>query len=200
MSGPVSTDLVVAVHATPTMAVLALTGGGMASIVDLLSVGGASRTVLEVTVPYAATALAELLGGPPAQASSVATAAAMARACHRRAAVLRGDPAVPVVGVSCTAALVSDRPKRGPHRAHVGLHRPEGTTVWTLTLDKGRRGRQAEDRVVSELVLAAVAVGCGLFDGARAALEVAVLHALGPGDVVEVADVVAGEADAAERS
>lgn len=175
--------LVGRIHASPTMAVLAVTGGGVACVVDLLSVGGASRTVLEVIVPYAPTALADLLGAPPAQSSAAATAAAMAQACLRRAQSLREDTDAvgPVVGVACTAALVSDRPKRGPHRGHVALSGPAATTVWTLTLDKGRRGRQGEDRVVSDVVLAALAVGCGFEHDSPCHVG-----GLGPGDTVVV--------------
>jgi len=95
-------ELVRRIHATPTMVVLAVTGGGVATIADLLAVPGASRTVLEASVPYAATALADLLGGPPAQATSSDTAAAMARACRLRAELLRPDPSVAVAGVACT--------------------------------------------------------------------------------------------------
>ena len=76
------------IHDTPTLAVVAVTGGGAAALSDLLNVPGASRTVLELRVPYAAEALADLLGAEPAQAVSTATAAAMAVACRDRALAL----------------------------------------------------------------------------------------------------------------
>jgi hypothetical protein len=164
--GPERTDLIVRVHETPTLLVLAVTGGGVAAIGDLLTVPGASRTVLEATVPYAETALTSLVGGPVGQATSAETAAAMAVACRRRAVVLAGR-AADVIGVACTAALVSDRPKRGDHRAHVGLcHEGEVAQVWSLRLDKGARDRTGEDRLVSDLVLHVVATACGLAVGA----------------------------------
>jgi nicotinamide mononucleotide (NMN) deamidase PncC len=135
------TELIIRVHNTPTLLVLAVTGGGVAAIGDLLTVPGASRTVLEAAVPYAETALEALLGGPAGQATSAETAAAMAVACRRRAAAL-ADAGASVAGVACTAALVSDRPKRGEHRAHVGLCRDgETAQVWSLVLDKGARDR-----------------------------------------------------------
>jgi nicotinamide mononucleotide (NMN) deamidase PncC len=163
--GPARTDLIVAVHETPTLLVLAVTGGGVAAIGDLLTVPGASRTVLEATVPYAEAALTSLVGEPVVQATSAETAAAMAMACRRRAVVLAG-PGAAVIGVACTAALVSDRPKRGEHRAHVGLCLDgEGTQVWSLLLDKGARDRAGEDRLVSDLVLHVVATACGLTGG-----------------------------------
>ena len=42
--------LIESVHATPTRAVLAVTGAGSQALAWLLGVGGASRTVLEATV------------------------------------------------------------------------------------------------------------------------------------------------------
>ena len=158
------TALVTSIHDTPTLVVLAVTGGGVASIGDLLSVAGASRTILEVVVPYAEAALADLLGGaPPEQAVSAATAAAMAAACHRRGRLLHPDPAQPVIGVAATAALVSDRPKRGAHRAHVAVHSDHGPLAHhELTLHKDARDRLGEDRLVADLVLSLIASAAGL--------------------------------------
>lgn len=177
-------ELIGRIHDTPTLAVLAVTGGAACALSDLLNVPGASRTVLELRVPYAPAALRDLLGAEPARAASAATAAAMAGACRRRAlhlvapdagdgdagALVGGGPAVgdppagdpPLVGVACTAALASDRPKRGEHRAHVALCDGERTRVWTLVLDKGARTRPEEDRLAGDVVLGALAEGCGL--------------------------------------
>jgi hypothetical protein len=157
------------IHATASAAVIAVTGGAGLAIGDLLSVAGASRTVLEIRVPYAASSLAELLGGEPSQAVSAGTALAMARACHRRATQLAPPPEAgttsPLLGIGCTAALASDRPKKGEHRAHVALCDGHRSQVWSLTLDKGARSRLGEDRLVSDLVLAVLADGCGLEEG-----------------------------------
>jgi hypothetical protein len=173
-------ELVARIHASPTMVVLAVTGGGVAAIVDLLAVPGASRTVLEASVPYAGAALADLVGAPVDQATSAATAAAMAEACRRRAEALGPGPPVPVAGVACTAALVTDRPRRGEHRAHLASAAVgAGTRLWTLALARGARDRTGEDRLVSDLVLAVVADACGLAP--------VMLRDLGPGDALSFA-------------
>lgn len=153
--------VVAAIHGTDLQIVLAVTGGGVAAITDLLGMSGASRTVLEVTVPYATSSLAELIGGEPEQATSVATARDMATACHDRAVAL-AEPGTFVAGVGCTAALVTDRPKRGQHRAHVAVATADTTTSWSITLDKGARDRAGEDRVVADLVLRAIATTAGV--------------------------------------
>jgi nicotinamide mononucleotide (NMN) deamidase PncC len=168
------TELIRRIHDSPTLAVLAVTGGGAAALSDLLNVPGASRTILELLVPYAPGALADLLGAGPTQAVSAATAAAMAAACRQRAEHLapdrsavdpgtgRAGGAPPLVGVACTAALASDRAKRGEHRAHVACCDDSRTRQWTLALEKGARSRLEEDRVVSDVVLGVLALACGL--------------------------------------
>jgi nicotinamide mononucleotide (NMN) deamidase PncC len=144
------------------MAVIVVTGGGARALADLLTVPGASRTVLEALVPYSEPSLVEFLGAAPRQAVSVETAAALARKAYQRATQLRKDETVPVLGLSCTATLVTDRPKKGAHRAHIGLCIGAQTRVYSLTLQKGARDRRGEERLVSDLLLRALAEACGL--------------------------------------
>ena len=154
--------LVAAIHNTPPMIVLAVAGGGNAAITDLLDVPGASRTILEVRVPYAETAMIDFLGGEvPDGAVSQRTAEAMARACLLRAQFLAPDQEV-VLGVACTASLASDRPKRGGHRAHVAIASTDGISHHLVSIVKGALDRRGEDRVVADAILRALAVACGL--------------------------------------
>lgn len=155
-------DLIPLIHTAPQMAVIVVTGGGAQAVADLLAVPGASQTVLEALVPYSEKALAEFLGASPTQAVSIETAAAMARAAYRRATLLRANNTIPVVGLSCTATLATDRPKKGEHRAHVGFCSGTDTHVRSLTLTKGARDRQGEERVVSNLLLNVLAEACGV--------------------------------------
>ncbi len=167
-------ELIGQIHAAEPRCVLVVTGGGVAALSWLLGVPGASRTILEGMVPYAGPALADFLGYEPAQSVSTDTARAMARAALARAHRLDPDPAGALLGVAVTAALVSDRPKRGEHRAHVAVADDRGGRDWTLVLDKGRRSRMAEDALVSALVVAALAESCHIDAG--------VPPGLGPGD------------------
>ena len=82
-----------------------------------------------------------------------------------------------MAGIGCTASLASDRPKHGPHRAHVAAQTVDMTLTHSLELTKGRRTRAEEERVVAALVLNTVAEACGLDD--RLALD------LLPGEHVE---------------
>ena len=160
------------------MAVLAVTGGGTQALADLFVVPGASRTVLEALVPYSDGSMDGFLGRRPSQAVSPETAAELARKAHERASALRPSEEVAVLGVACTAALVTDRPRKGEHRAHVAVCRGESVEVLSVTLEKNARTRSGEERVVADMVLSAMGRACGL--------EAAMCEALLPGEPVEV--------------
>ncbi len=144
---------------------VSVTGGGSRAVSDLLSVSGASATVLEARVPYAAPALDEWLGGEPHQYCSDRTARAMAVAGWTRARALTpdADPSQ-LLGVAATAALATTRPKQGDHRVHVAVHALTQTASWSLTLEKGARSRDEEEDLAAGLVIAAIAEAAGLED------------------------------------
>lgn len=154
-------ELIRRIHARPTMAVIAAAGAGSAAISWLLGVAGASRTALEITVPYAAPALTEFVGYEPSQFVSEETATAMAHSAYRRAVRLRAN-CEPVVGIGCTATIATDRTKRGEHRCFIAAWSAEGAFTQSLTLAKGLRGRAAEDELVSKLMLRALAESAGI--------------------------------------
>ena len=95
------TALITQIHATPIMAVLAVTGGGGQAVADLLAVPGASRTVLEAVIPYSQAAQSAFLGKTVDQSVTAEAAAALARAAYRRALRLRTDETLPVIGQDC---------------------------------------------------------------------------------------------------
>ena len=140
------------IHDSSLSIVIAATGGGVASISDLLLVPGASRTVIAALVPYSFAALSHLIGYPPDQAVSEEVAKQMALACLRRAEELvEGN--TPVAGVACTAALVTDRQRRGDNRAHIAVATSEGLALTNIALEKDLNDRATEDRIVSDAVL-----------------------------------------------
>lgn len=153
-------ELIRRIHGSPVRMVIAAAGGGSQAIAELLVVPGASRTILEAVVPYAAEALYDFLRGPTDQHCSEATARAMAMAAWMRAQSLTEDDPRRLAGVGLTASLATDRPKRGEHRLHVALHSAHRTEVVSLTLTKGERDRAAEEAICSHFLLQAVARAC----------------------------------------
>jgi hypothetical protein len=156
--------LVEAIHASPVRAVLAVSGAGSQALAWLLGVGGASRTVLEATVPYAQAAFVAYAGTAPGEFASAEAARALATASLERARsfVEGGAPALGVLGVGCAATIATDRLKRGEHRAYVAVAAAEGTRGYALHLEKGARDRAAEEDLVSRLLLRALALASGV--------------------------------------
>ena len=154
-------QLISALHASGRKAALAITGGGSGAVGELLRVPGGSRLLIEAQVPYDEQALAAFLGFAPAQACSADTAIAMARSARARAARL--VPAgTDLVGLGATAALVSDRPRRGEHRFHIAFANSAGIAHCTCVMAKGRRDRAAEEDLVSRAIVLWLARACGI--------------------------------------
>lgn len=185
-------QLVVSLHACGRQAVIAVTGGGSLAISDLLTVPGASAFLLEARVPYSPLALAEWLGREPEQCCSRETALSMAVVAWQRACKLSSQPDL-AIGVGCTAALASNRPKRGEHRAWIATHTSTATRLIGLALAKGRRERIGEERLVADTLLRLLGESCErtplpevkLLGDDSLASEVCVAHPL-------LADLVAG--------
>jgi hypothetical protein len=161
-------QLISSVHSSGRKAALAITGGGSGAIGGLLRVPGGSRLLIEAQVPYDTAALERFLGFAPAQACSADTAVAMAREARARAADLVPADA-DLIGLGATAALVSDRPRRGEHRFHVACAcaRVAGVAHCTGVLAKGRRDRGGEEDLVSRAIILFLARACGV-EAARA--------------------------------
>jgi len=155
---PATRRLIEAIHQAPYQCALAVAGGGTYAVALLLGVPGASRTVLEAIVPYHDQALAEYLGARPDSFCSAATGHDMAvRACERAGSLA---PAADVVGLGCTASLVTDRAKRGEHRFYLAVRTRDHLTTYSLTLSKGARDREGEEKLLSEVLLNALAEAC----------------------------------------
>jgi hypothetical protein len=151
--------LVQQIHDTPPRLVLVTAGAGTDALSWLLGVAGASRTLIEALIPYDAAAFNDFLGQEPEQYVSADTAALLAGRALTRGRWLR--PGEPVIGVACTATIVTDRPKRGEHRAHIVTWTPAAVTWHNVTLEKGARDRAGEEEVVSRVILHALAQAYG---------------------------------------
>lgn len=161
MMNETTRQIIQAIHDSTTMAMLVMAGAGTQMLSDLLGVAGASRTILEALVPYSAPAFDDFLGFTPEQYVAPKTARLLAGRALTRARWLRQDEG-PVVGLACTATIVTDRPKQGEHRAHIALWQPERMVSYALHLQKGARSRQEEEGLVSALMLQALTHACGL--------------------------------------
>lgn len=163
------TAVATAVHHSPARLVLAVTGGGSGLISTLLTTPGASNTVLECVVPYAAESLHEWLGIVPDSNCSEDTALQMAAVAHRRAVHLierskAGDNVQrdAILGVGLTAALATNRERKGDERAYLAMHSFGETRLTSFQFQKGAMSRKDQESRLTELCLAMLALACGV--------------------------------------
>jgi hypothetical protein len=156
---------IAAIHAQPQQLVYEYAGAGSLALFCLHAVGGSSRTVIEANDRYAMASMSDLLQYQPESLVSRDTAIAMATKAYQRARYLSADTR-PCLGLACTAAISTTRERRGANRAWVALHDGQTLTIYGLTLHKGARERLDEERVISSLVLYALARACGIAPGA----------------------------------
>ena len=154
-------QLISSLHASGRKVALAITGGGSGAVGELLRVPGGSRLLIEAQVPYDALALATFLGFAPAQACSADTAIAMAQSGRARVARLVPSGS-DLIGLGATAALVSDRPRKGEHRFHIAFANSARIRHCTGVMAKGRRDRAAEEDLVSRAIVLWLAHACGI--------------------------------------
>ena len=141
-----------ALHASPWLGVLNVTGGGSGLLSEILSTPGASATVLEARVPYASEALTDLLKRIPEQAASESTARAMAVVAFTRAHTLCPDlDPHQLFGFGCTASLSTNREKRGQTRAHWAIHTRGGTFSYHVSLPKALSRTEQEGLLIDAI-------------------------------------------------
>ena len=147
-------NIIQALHDSMWRGVFHITGGGASLLSELLAVAGASRTLLDASIPYADRALTDLLGTPTEQAASQATARALSMAAYRRAVDFGGTDHF---GFGCTASLVTDRTKRGQTRAHWAIQTASATQDFYLELD-ATKTRDAQETALREALIASLGV------------------------------------------
>ncbi|CAD5173935.1 unnamed protein product [Musa acuminata subsp. malaccensis] len=149
-----------AIHSTPTKAVVYLSGGASQALGWLMSLPGASNTILEVVVPYSKNSMTQLLGKIPAQFVSNQTAEEMALLAYNRALKLSRPAGLPVLGVGFTGSLATTYTKHGDHRFYLSTRTCDRLWTSSVTLLKGLRTREEEDRVSSHFLLKAISDAC----------------------------------------
>jgi hypothetical protein len=161
-------ELAQKLHSVPGRGCVVVTGAGIRAISDLFSQPGTSRTILEAQVPYARKALDEFVGVQADQQVSAEEALLIAEAALKRARHLADDNGTNdeeeelLFGIGCTAAIATDRVRRGEDRAHVAWTdgtRSGGASIW---FDKSARTREEEDILVSAIVLNSIAEAIGV--------------------------------------
>lgn len=119
-------------------------------------------------MPYDPEALADYIGGAPDQACSAKTARAMAMAAFTRARRFE-PPGKNLFGIGCSAALTTDRARRGTDRCYVAVQSLACTVEYSLTLSRQGRDRTAQEGLCADTVIHAMLRAADI-DGALPAL------------------------------
>ena len=188
-------QMVQQIHDRPGRMMVVTAGAGTQAVAWLLGVAGASRTLLEALVPYDESSFNDFLGQIPDQYVAPETAGLLAGRAVSRAQRLWHGPE-PVIGLACTATIVTDRPKLGEHRAHICAWTAEKIIHHSLHLHKGARNRKGEEGLVSQLLLNALAEAYGLETRLALPLVTGDEHECSRAGVTDVAsELLQGEID-----
>lgn len=133
--------------------VIAVTGGGASAISDLFGIAGASNSMLEAQVPYHSAALAAFTGASD-NGCNRQTARRMAMTAYQRARQYHAthDVNVPRYGIGLTAAIATNRDRRGSDRCHGVLQSIDTTVSIDMVLDKSL-DRTAQEAICNRAVI-----------------------------------------------
>ena len=137
------TTLLEAIQSSGARAVMVFSGGGSGALHALLSHPGASRFFLAGRIPYAKEALSTYLTEAPDSACSAETAQKMAEQAFKEA--ISWSDKEHALGVSCTAALQTTRPRKGMDRAFICFCSLHATSLHRLVLEENSRQKQEEE-------------------------------------------------------
>ncbi|MBQ6616034.1 MAG: hypothetical protein IJH67_06670 [Thermoguttaceae bacterium] len=147
-------------------AYFAIAGGGTDALADLLRTPGASGLVEGAAIPYSPDQMTEFLGYEVAQACCQATAWKMANAAFRR--VINNKAGRSPLGVACTAALGTNRVRKGESRAHIALQTSDAVYTFTVRFARDEQKEQSasadqfaairaqQEQIVSDVMLSAL--------------------------------------------
>ena len=147
-------QLIETVYSSDGQFSLAITGGGTSAIASLFEVPGASSTLLEATVPYHSAALGRFVSGSGPLGCNTHTARAMAMSAYTSARSI--SPEDNVIGIGCTAAIATNRVRKGTDRCHIAVQAAEFTTTYDIDLNR-EDDRREQEAICRDAIIAAMA-------------------------------------------
>ena len=140
----IADNLIEAIHSSGYRTAVVAAGGGSGAVHALLSHPGASRFVFEAQIPYSPEAMFDYLGERLDSFCSAKAATTLAGRAFERALVfsLSSKTGYPILGISCTAALQTNRERKGSDRAFACIKSRKETVVRELAVPVGSRLEQ----------------------------------------------------------
>ena len=148
-------------HNNPYKLISVITGAGVTAITDMLSVPGASKTVLEVIVPYSKSALEFYKNAPIINHVSVKESQELALLAYRRGKnYIKNNE--DYIAISCTAAISTIPQRKGEDRAHISWTNGKEIKSVSIYLSKMFRSRISQERLISDLIINSIAESFGI--------------------------------------
>ena len=157
--------LIKKIHQSDYKFCISLSGGGTNLASSLLSVPGASNSILEVFVPYSRESIQIFLNKIPDHYCSLETTLNMASMSFKKTQELtkeNHDKDVKIFGIGITASLKTIDKKKGGHRFYIVSHNAEQTTLISCNLQNNMRSRIEEEELLSEMILKLIANNCNI--------------------------------------
>lgn len=158
-------SIVEKIHLSDWRGVFYVTGGGSLLLANLLTVPGASATVLDARIPYAETAFEETIRQELKQACSSKAARTLAMQAFVKAREL--DSSGNLFGLGVTASLASNRKKKGRLRAYIALQTASKSQVSELFFSTDT-SRMEQERLLADTSLLKLACGLSIKDSSEA--------------------------------
>jgi hypothetical protein len=156
---------IAALHNSPQMAYVVCSGAG-AGVTELLwSVAGCSRTLIASEFPYDLRAFAALIGRVPEHYTSPDAAIALAVAGYlkgQRYLAEQGRMATPIIGLGLSAAVSTDRARRGQDRVFLAVRTSAGLATVGVAFERGALSRADEGALCDLLALDCLFWAAGL--------------------------------------
>ncbi len=144
--------IVEALHDSGLRTVVVLTGGGSRFLSELMSVPGASRTVVGAHIPYSSDPLDRFVLETVKESVSKRTARRMADRAFSEA-VRNSGAGTHCVGIACSAGLTTDRDRRGEDEAWCCLRSAGSDEFAHIEFEKDGATRDRQEDTLAALLL-----------------------------------------------
>ena len=138
-------------HASATMTYAICSGAGAGLTSLLWSVPGCSRTLIGSDFPYDSRAFAHVIGRAPEHYTSTEAAISLASAAYlsgQRCLAESRRLETPLVGLGLTAAVSTDRARRGDDKAFLAVLSAAGVNTCSVVFDRSVLSRGEEGEIL----------------------------------------------------
>ena len=153
------TNIITKIHSNEIIkGSLVATGCGSNSLSWLLSVSGASKTILTTYVPYSKKSLELYLGKELSNHVSEQEAINIAEKAYQNSIkLLDSEDNISVFGLGCTGAISTNRIRKGEDKAFISIRSKNHLNTYSIFFDKSKRDRISEDIIVSKQIINTIA-------------------------------------------